>query len=110
MFRVSRTDEKSCTIITIDGQLSGESIQLVETCCDQAIARGKPVQLVLRDVSFIDRTARTLLRHIVSKGVHLLAHGVYTAHLARELSQAGGAARISPVVNRDPNGLATRRE
>ena len=102
MFRVSRTDEPSRTVITIDGQLSGESIKLVEACCDQAIARGKPVQLFLRDVSAIDRAARALLGQVAAKGVHLLANGVYTAHLAQELSLAGGV--------RNPNIRAARHE
>ena len=55
MFRVSKVDERSRTVITIDGQLSGDYIEAVKTCCDQAISTGKPVHLSLRDVSTIDQ-------------------------------------------------------
>jgi hypothetical protein len=43
MLRVSKVDERSRTVITIDGQLSGDYIEAVKTCYDQAISTGKPV-------------------------------------------------------------------
>jgi hypothetical protein len=55
MFRVSKVDERSRTVITIDGQLSGDYIEAVKTCCDQAISTGKPVHHSLSDVSTIDQ-------------------------------------------------------
>jgi hypothetical protein len=76
-------------IVTIDGQLSGDCIEVVETCCVQAMLMGKPVQLFLRDVSTVDQAGRALLRRLAEKGVQLLATGIYTAYLVRALSQAG---------------------
>jgi ABC-type transporter Mla MlaB component len=106
MFRVSKTGGRSRTMVTIDGQLSGESIQAVETCCDQAMANGKPVHLFLRDVSTIDQAGRALLCRLAAKGVRLLARGVYTAHLVRALSPAGAEAWNASVVAGNPNGPA----
>jgi hypothetical protein len=34
MFRVSKVEEKSRTVITFEGQLSSDYIAAVETCCD----------------------------------------------------------------------------
>ena len=93
MFRVSKAEERSRTVVTIDGQLSGESIQVVETCCDQAMSRGKPVHLLLRDVFTIDQGGRALLGRLAAKGVRLLGTGVYTAYLVRTLSPAGTEPR-----------------
>ena len=45
MIRVTKTEEPSKTVVTIDGQLSGESVGLVETCCKEAESDGKPVYL-----------------------------------------------------------------
>lgn len=86
MFRVSKAEERSRTIITLDGQLSGDYIEVVETCCDQAISTGKPVHLLLRDVSTVDQAGRALLGRLAAKGVCLLANGVYTSYLVQALT------------------------
>jgi hypothetical protein len=49
---------------------------------------GKEVRLCLRDVSSVDRAGRALLRRLVAKGVRLLANGVYTSYLIRDLNPA----------------------
>jgi ABC-type transporter Mla MlaB component len=90
MIRVTRADEPTRTTVTIDGQLSGDSIAAVEECCDQALAMGKPVHVFLRDVSTVDRAGRALLQRFAEKGVRLGATGVYTSYLVRAL--CSGAA------------------
>jgi hypothetical protein len=89
VFRVSKTEERSRTVVAIDGELSGDYIEAVEACSDQAIAVGKPVSLFLHDVSTVDQAGRALLRRLAAKGVHLLASGVYTSYLIRTLNKAG---------------------
>jgi len=89
MFRVSKAEERSSTIVTIDGELSGDPIEIVESCCDQALSAGKPVHLVLRDVSTVDQAGRALLSRLAAKGVRLLANGVYTSYLVRALNPSG---------------------
>jgi hypothetical protein len=86
MFRVSKTEGRSCMIVTIDGQLAGDDIEVVETCCDEAMSRGKPIQLFLRDVSTVDQAGRELLCRLAAKGIRLLASGVYTSYLVRALT------------------------
>jgi len=65
----------------MDGQLLAEYVPLVEDCCSQAIASGESVTLVLRDVSAIDETGRSMLRRLAASGVRLRGSGVYTAHV-----------------------------
>ena len=67
MFRVSKAEEPSGTIVTIDGQLSGDTIAVVETCCDQALSTGKTVHLFLRDVSMVDHPGRVLLSRLAQR-------------------------------------------
>lgn len=67
-------------------QLAGDSIEVVETCCDQAISTGKPVDLFLRDVSTIDQAGRALLRRLAASGVRLLASGVHTLYTVQALT------------------------
>jgi hypothetical protein len=71
MIRVTKTEEPSKTVVTIDGQLSGESVGLVETCCKEAESDGKPVYLFLRDVNAIDDGGRLLLTHLARNGVRV---------------------------------------
>jgi hypothetical protein len=85
MIRVTKTEERSRTIVTIDGQLSGDSITVVETCCSQAEANRKPVCLFLRDVTTVDQAGTLLLRRLAAKGIRLLAHGLYTSYLVQTL-------------------------
>ena len=86
MFRISETEKQSRTVVTVDGYLSGDSIKVVETCCNQAKSTGKPVDLFLRDVSTIDQAGRALLRRLAASGVRLLASGVYTSYIVRALT------------------------
>jgi hypothetical protein len=96
MIRVTKTEEPSRTVVTIDGQLSGESVGLVETCCKEAESDGKPVHLFLRDVTAIDDGGRLLLRHLAGNGVRVSGRGLYTAYMVEELTTTN-SRQISPV-------------
>lgn len=105
MIRVTKTDEPSRTIVTIDGQLSADSIAVVETCCSQAESNEKPVHLFLRDVTTVDHAGQMLLRRLAQKGIHLLASGVYTSYLVQALSPADTAPQTPPI---DTDGVAAK--
>lgn len=89
MIRVSNEDDGSHMRVTVDGELSGDSIEVVETCCNQHLSAGKPVCLYLREVATIDQAGRALLKRLAEKGVALLAAGVYTSYVVRALGMAG---------------------
>ena len=89
MFRVSTAGGSSYTTVTIDGQLVGDYVDLVEKCCDQALSIGMPVHVFLRDVSMVDQAARAMLSRLSRKGVLLLGGGVYTSYLANRIGQTG---------------------
>ena len=95
MIRVTRTEERSRTRITVDGELSADSIGVVETCCSQAEWDGKPVQVFLRDVTRIDQAGRTLLSRLAARGVRLAAKGVYTSYIVQELTGVGAGPQKS---------------
>jgi hypothetical protein len=86
MLRVSKSEERSRTVLIVDGRLSADYVPVVETCCDEAISTGAIVHLYLRNVSTVDGPGRELLSRLAAKGVHLRASGVYTSHLIRELT------------------------
>jgi hypothetical protein len=95
MIRVTKSEERERTIITLEGQLSGDYIEAVEICCNQALSKGKPIDLFLHDVLTIDESGRTLLIRLGSKGIRLLATGIYTSYVVRALASAGTRTPVS---------------
>jgi ABC-type transporter Mla MlaB component len=79
MIRVTSSEERGNSVITVDGELTRASIEPVETCCHEAMLTGPPVRLFLRDVSRVDHAGRALLQRLAAKGVQLLAAGIYTS-------------------------------
>jgi len=94
MIRVTKTEELSKTLVTIDGQLSGEAVGLVQACCKEAESDGKPVHLFLRDVTAIDDGGRLLLQRLTGNGVRVSGSGVYTSYLVAELTTAANGGRM----------------
>jgi hypothetical protein len=96
MIRVTKSAKGKRTIITIDGQLSGDYIEVVETCCNQSVSEGRPIDVFFHDVSGIGESGRALLVRLAAKGIRLLATGIYTSYVVRDLVTAGSRASGSP--------------
>jgi len=82
-------DEPASTTFTVDGTLSDGSVEPVQTCCIEALSKGKRVRLHLRDVAAIGERGRTMLRYLAAKGVDLTANGVYSSYIVDEIQSAG---------------------
>ena len=93
MIRITTADEPAHTTITVDGKLTGESIEPVQTSCIQALSNGKPVRLYLRDVSVIDEQGRGMLRRLAAEGVDLSARGIYSSFIVNEIQSEGASMR-----------------
>lgn len=89
MIRIMTADEPANTTITVDGMLSGPGVEPVETCCIQALSKGKSVRLYLRDISAIDERGRSMLRRLAAEGVDLAANGIYSSYIVDEIQSAG---------------------
>ena len=85
MIRITVTDEPQRTMITVDGELTGEGVEAAEASCNQAGANRKPVWLFLRGVSVIADAGRALLRRLAANGVRLTASGVYTLYVVQSV-------------------------
>jgi len=89
MIRIITADGKESTKLTVEGTLSDESLETVRACCIQALSKGKPVRLWLRDVSAIGERGRTILRHLAAAGVDLTATGIYNSSIVDGTQSAG---------------------
>jgi hypothetical protein len=113
MIRVTKSLEHGRICIAIDGQLSGDYIAAVEISCNQALSEGMPVDVFLHDVLTIDRSGLALLTRLAAKGMRLLATGVYTSYLVRNVLAAREKAsarerRVKIHETRIPNEAARR--
>ena len=88
MIRIMTASEPKFITITVDGELSGEYVDAVETCAAQAFAEQKRIRLFLRDVSSIDESGRVLLARLAAKGVRLRAAGVYCSYIVAKISRS----------------------
>ena len=104
MIRVIKSEEPTRSIVTVDGDLSGDHIAVVEHCCQEAESNGKPVELVLRDVTTVDQVGRSLLSRLAAKGIRLIAGGVYTSYLVESLTANGPVRPASSPQNRVQRG------
>ena len=99
MIRISKEEEDTRTVVTVDGRISADCIELLETCCNQAMAAAKPVCLFLRDVPTVDRSGYALLKRLAEMGVAVAANGVYTAYLVQVLQPGAAGAPSSNALN-----------
>ena len=98
MIRVTKSEERERTIITLEGQLSADYIEVVEICCNQAVSKGKPIDVFLHDVLAIDESGRDLLIRLATKGIRLFTSGIDTSYIAQALVSAGARTRVFPSV------------
>jgi hypothetical protein len=91
MVRITKTEERGITSIIVDGQLSADSIEMIESMCDQVLVAGMPVHLFLRDVSTVDTAGRELLSRLSGKGVRLQGSGVYTSYVVKAATKSAHA-------------------
>ena len=88
MIRIMTATEPDASTVTVDGEVAAEYVEAIDTCVKQAIGRGRPVHLFLRDVSSIDESGRGLLGRLAASGVHLSANGVYSSYIVAEISRS----------------------
>jgi len=88
MIRIMTATAPKFITITVDGELSGEYVDAVESCATQAMTQRQRIRLFLRDVSSIDARGRALLARLAAKGVRLRAMGVYCSYIVAKISQS----------------------
>ena len=67
--------------LILDGHVSKECVESIESSCEEALLDGRPVHLILRDITVVDESGYALLRRLAAKGVLLFANGLYITYL-----------------------------
>ena len=88
MFRLSQSQNPLRTTIRIYGALVGEYARLAEQCCLQALAAGKRVHILLKQVTAVDESGRQLLLDWVRRGIRLRAFDLYCKELLKVIRRS----------------------
>lgn len=94
MIRISTATEEKAITITVDGRLTAEYIEALDTCVKQAAKYCRQVHIYLRDVSTIDEQGRALLSRVAADGVQLSAAGIYSSYIVSQIKPS--AKRVTP--------------
>jgi hypothetical protein len=90
VLRLSQSEGRSQIRIQLSGGLVGEYARLAERCCLEALAAGKRVQVLLRQVTAVDEAGRQLLSTLMRRGVRLRAVDLYCKELLKALRRSLG--------------------
>lgn len=96
MLRITKRADGARMEIVVDGQFGGEGVEIVESICERERISGNGVDLVLRDLTGIDRKGVASLKRLFCKGVRVQASGVYDSYVVqalRETAASGKSAR-----------------
>jgi hypothetical protein len=88
-FKLEQQVEGENTIVTLDGDLTGEYVKLVESYLQRLLSTETNLILKLRGIQTITFPAMELLQRLADKGVVLLGSGLYTEHIIERITARG---------------------
>jgi anti-anti-sigma regulatory factor len=89
VIRVSQIHEGTEQRLLVEGKLSGEWVDVLESCWLEAphAANGAPVRVDLSGVTYLDDKGRELLARMIRDGAELWATGVMTGAVIEEIKE-----------------------
>lgn len=94
IFRLEKHQDEGKTVITLEGELAGEYVPVVEGYMKNLLSGQAPLVVRLLDVSVIDQAGINLLKCFVDHGVALQGSGVYTSFLLSRLKKPSPACKL----------------
>jgi anti-anti-sigma regulatory factor len=73
MLRISQLEPTDqAVVLRVEGQIMGPWVNVLQTCCEEALTEGQSVTLDLADVTFMDTDGIALLRELTAQRVALV--------------------------------------
>ena len=104
MIRITQIHEDSKSHLLVEGTLSGEWVDVLETCWLEKVRTpptGEPLGIDLSGVTYIDDKGRQLLSRMVLDGAQLRATGVMTRMVIEEIIAREPLPEAQPEVRVD---------
>ena len=89
MLKISIIDSSKQRRLVLEGMLVAPWAAELNTACETARAdlSGRELVVELKNLVAISEEGKTILHSLMSNGVKLRSHGVYTKHLVREIAR-----------------------
>lgn len=88
MLKVTIKKENSAETWELEGKLSGDWVKELERCwMERASPAGVPLQMNLKEVSYIDAAGKQLLTEMYGRGVEIKGCGCMTKAVVEEITQ-----------------------
>lgn len=85
MFRLMQQDKADGILITIEGELRGDSVGIAESACRDALASNSQVTILIKNVTEIDADGHEFLRRAASAKARLRAIGIYSRYVIKRI-------------------------
>lgn len=89
MLRITIHNEAAATRLIVEGKLAGPCVEELKKCWQAVLAtEARSIQVHLTDVFFVDDLGRELLAAMHRQGVNLVANGLMTQAIVKEIVTA----------------------
>ena len=88
MLKITIRDDGAYTVLELEGRLAGPWVEELKRCWRHSTNGGKPIRIVLKEVSFIDAEGKEILAEMHHEGVELAAEGCMIKAMVEEISRA----------------------
>ncbi len=85
MLRITTRDDGAYAVLELEGRLAGPWVDELKRCWQLSTRGGKPVRLMLKEVSFIDTEGKRTLVEMHRQGVELAAEGCMIKAMVDEI-------------------------
>ncbi len=91
MFRLRHSDNPNSILITIEGELKGESVRIADSACQAALSRNVRVIILIKNVTEIDADGHAFLRHMAATKAQMRAIGIYSRYVIKNAKRSHAA-------------------
>jgi hypothetical protein len=81
VFRLRQSENPNGTSITIEGELKGEGVGIVESICREALSKNANVTVLINNITEIDAEGRSFLKRMATTKAQMRAIGIYSRYI-----------------------------
>ena len=90
MLKISLLDRGGRTaILRLEGRVAGPWVSELRMACEKTLGEGRPVELDLAGVSFVDASGVVLLTHFRSRGISLIECSPFVSEQLKTVLRQG---------------------
>jgi hypothetical protein len=84
VFRLRQSENPHGILITIEGELKGEGVGILESTCLEALSKNAIVTVLIKNVTEIDAEGCSFLKRMAMTKAQMRAIGIYSRYIIRK--------------------------